>query len=66
MDVHKREIVGWTLRDRPTKDLVVDALLKGLRSRTSEAGLVFHSDRGAQYVSLGVRELFGAGMFVRA
>jgi putative transposase len=37
MDVHNREVVGWTLRDRPTKDLVVDALLKGLRRRTPEA-----------------------------
>jgi putative transposase len=57
LDVHNREIVGWTLRDRPTKDLVVDALLKGLRTRTPEAGLVFHSDRGAQYASLEVRTL---------
>ncbi len=57
MDVHNREIVGWTLRDRPTKELVVDALLKGLRGRTPEAGLVFHSDRGAQYASLEVRNL---------
>ena len=57
MDVHNREVVGWTLRDRPTKDLVVDALLKGLRTRTPEAGLIFHSDRGAQYASLEVREL---------
>jgi putative transposase len=57
MDVHNREIVGWTLRDRPTKDLVVDALLKGLRARTPEAGLIFHSDRGAQYASFEVRNL---------
>lgn len=57
MDVHNREIVGWTLRDRPTKDLVIDALLKGLRVRSPQAGLVFHSDRGAQYASLEVRNL---------
>ena len=57
MDVHNREVVGWTLRDRPTKDLVVDALLKGLRARTPEAGLIFHSDRGAQYASLEARDL---------
>ncbi len=57
MDVHNREIVGWTLRERPTKDLVVDALLKGLRARAPQAGLIFHSDRGAQYASLEVRNL---------
>ena len=55
MDVHNREIVGWTLRERPAKDLVVDALLKGLRTRRPGAGLIFHSDRGAQYASLEVR-----------
>jgi putative transposase len=57
MDVHNREVVGWTLRERPTKDLVVDALLKGLRTRRPEAGLIFHSDRGAQYASFEVRNL---------
>jgi transposase InsO family protein len=57
MDVHNREIVGWTLRERPTKDLVGDALLKGLRARRPAAGLVFHSDRGAQYASHEVRNL---------
>ena len=56
MDVHNREIVGWTLRERPTKDLVVDAHLKGIQSRRPEAGLIFHSDRGAQYASLAVRD----------
>lgn len=55
MDVHNREIVGWTLRERPTKGLVVDALLKGLQTRRPAAGLIFHSDRGAQYASLEVR-----------
>jgi putative transposase len=55
MDVHNREVVGWTLRERLAKDLVVDALLKGLRMRRPGAGLIFHSDRGAQYASLEVR-----------
>lgn len=57
MDVHNREIVGWRLRERPTKDLVVAALLKGLQTRRPEAGLIFHSDRGAQYASLAVRNV---------
>ncbi len=57
MDVHNREVVGWTLRERPTKDLVIDALLKGLRTRKPEAGLIFHSDRRTQYASFEMRNL---------
>ena len=52
MEVRNREVVGWTLRDRPTKDLVVDTLLKGFRTRMSEVGLIFHSDREAQAAEL--------------
>jgi len=57
MDVHNREIVGWALRDRLTKELVVESLQKGLRARTPQAGLIFHSDRGGQYASSEVRKL---------
>ena len=55
MDVHNREIVGWVLRDRLTKEIVVDALKNGLRKRAPQAGLIFHSDRGSQYASSEVR-----------
>lgn len=55
MDVHNREIVGWALRDRLSKELVVDSLQKGLRTRVPQAGLIFHSDRGGQYASSEVR-----------
>lgn len=55
MDVHNREIVGWALRERPTKDLIVDALLKGLQTRRPEAGLIFHWRRFTQKLRLGGR-----------
>lgn len=57
MDVHNREIIGWALRDRLTKESVIESLQKGLRSRTPQAGLIFHSDRGSQYASTDVRQL---------
>jgi transposase InsO family protein len=57
MDVHNREIVGWALRDRLAKELVVESLAKGLRARTPQAGLTFHSDRGGQYASSEVKRL---------
>lgn len=39
------------------KDLVIDAFLKGLRMRRPAPGLIVHSDRGAQYASLAVRNV---------
>jgi putative transposase len=57
MDVHNREIVGWALRDRLKKDVVIEALKNGLKKRVPQPGLIFHSDRGSQYASSEVREL---------
>jgi putative transposase len=60
MDVYNREIVGWTLYKRMTKELVVNALLKALEKRDPEPGLIFHSDRGSQYASHRVRRVLNA------
>ena len=60
MDVYTREIVGWTLYTRLTKELVAHALLKALEKRDPEPGLIFHSDRGSQYASHRVRSILNA------
>ena len=60
MDVYNREIVGWTLYKRMTKELVTNALLKALEKRDPEPGLIFHSDRGSQYASHRVRSILKA------
>lgn len=60
MDVFNREIVGWTLYRRMTKELVANALLKALEKRDPEPGLIFHSDRGSQYASHRVRRILRA------
>lgn len=60
MDVYNREIVGWTLYKRLTKELVANALLKALEKREPEPGLIFHSDRGSQYASHRVRRILNA------
>jgi transposase InsO family protein len=57
LDLFSRRIVGWSLREQITSELVVDALrmawfLRRPEGKTgSEAGLIFHSDRGSQYAS---------------
>ena len=60
MDVYNREIVGWTLYERLTKDLVANALMKALQKRNPQPGLIFHSDRGSQYASYRVRSILKA------
>lgn len=52
IDLFSRRVVGWSMAEHMRTDLVLDALRAALGSRMpSTAGLVFHSDRGAQYAS---------------
>jgi transposase InsO family protein len=51
IDLYSRKVVGWSLRERMTADLVCDALDAAVRARRPPPGLVFHSDRGSQYAS---------------
>ncbi len=57
LDLYSRKIVGWSLGARMTKQLVIDALNKGLRHERPSEGLIFHSDRGTQYASYDYQEL---------
>lgn len=51
IDLCTRMVVGWSLSDRMTADIVVSAL-ESAKSRGYVAGnAIFHGDRGAQYTS---------------
>ncbi len=52
IDVFARSIVGWRVSRSLHTDLVLDALEQALWSRTKTAGLIHHSDRGCQYLSI--------------
>ncbi len=52
VDVFSRRIVGWRASASMKSDLVLDALEQALYDRETDAGLVCHSDRGAQYLSI--------------
>ena len=56
IDLYSRKIVGWSLGKRLTADLVLSSLDKAVKLRNPEAGLIFHSDRGAQYAGDKFRE----------
>ncbi len=50
IDAFSRWVVGWSISDRITAEIVVDAL-EMARWRRPEPGTVVHADRGAQYTS---------------
>jgi transposase InsO family protein len=52
IDVFARRIVGWRVSRSLKTELVLDALEQALWSRTNIEGLVHHSDRGCQYLSI--------------
>jgi putative transposase len=54
IDAYARRIVGWRASRTAHADFVLDALEQALHDRkpASRGGLVHHSDRGAQYVSI--------------
>ncbi len=52
VDVFARRIVGWRVSRSLHTDLVLDALEQALWSRNGTEGLVHHSDRGSQYLSI--------------
>jgi transposase InsO family protein len=52
VDVFSRAIVGWRVSSSLRSDLALDALEQALHQRSPSEGLVHHSDRGAQYLSI--------------
>ena len=51
-DLHDQGLAGWSMGERQTTDLVVNALVMALARRAPGTDLVHHADRGAQYTSL--------------
>ena len=52
IDVFSRRIVGWRVSSNLRTDLALDALEQALHQRETADGLVHHSDRGGQYLSI--------------
>jgi transposase InsO family protein len=51
IDLFSRQVVGFSMSERMTRTLVIDALRMTWFRRRPAAGLIFHSDRGSQYAS---------------
>jgi putative transposase len=56
IDVYSRMVVGWQLSNSLRSDLAIDALEMAVWNRTRQGqvldGLVHHSDKGVQYLSI--------------
>ena len=52
INVFARRIVGWRVSRSMQTDLVLNALEQALHARQVGKGLIHHSDRGVQYLSI--------------
>jgi transposase InsO family protein len=64
LDLYSRAVVGWSMGERITRDLVIQALTLAIWRRRPEAGLVVHSDRGSQYASNDYQKLLESHGFL--
>jgi putative transposase len=56
LDLYSRRIVGWAMHPTIGRELVLEALNMAIAERRPAPGLVFHSDRGGEYLSADVQE----------
>ncbi len=51
IDLFSRMVVGYNISGKDSKQLVSSTLKKAIEFRNPKPGLIFHSDRGGQYIS---------------
>jgi transposase InsO family protein len=51
IDLWDRKVIGWSMGKELTAEYVCRALEMAVKNRPPREGLIFHSDRGAQYCS---------------
>lgn len=49
IDLYSRQIVGWSMSEKPNRYLVKDALRMAIDARNPKPGLIHHTDQGIQY-----------------
>lgn len=64
LDLYSRAVVGWSMSERITRDLVIQALTLAVGRRRPTAGLIVHSDRGSQYASNDYQQLLAQHGFL--
>lgn len=59
-DFYTKEVVGYAMSNRMTKELVIKAFRKALRYRKPEPDCIMHTDRGSQYCALEYQKMVKA------
>ena len=52
IDLYSRRVVGWSIQNRQTTDLVLQALLMAVWRRKPAGKVLLHSDQGSQFTSI--------------
>jgi putative transposase len=60
VDLYSRKVVGYATDSRPGQAVHLGALQMALQTRKPEAGLIHHTDRGAQYRSGAYRSVLAS------
>lgn len=67
IDLYSRTVIGWSMSNRMTADLVCDALKMALfRRGRAVKKVIVHSDRGSQYCSHDYRDLITKHQLVQS
>lgn len=56
MDVYSRRILGWSLCQNRTADDVLPLLKRVISRRRPDPGLIFHTDRGIEFMAYTIQE----------
>jgi len=56
MDVYSRRILGWSLCENRTAADVLPVLRRVIHKRRPDSGLIFHTDRGIEFMAYSIQE----------
>ena len=66
MDQYSRKVIGWALGREKTSVLTLRALNRAIRARRPDPGVIFHSDRGAEYAAFAYRDRLASAGFIQS
>lgn len=64
IDYYTRGVIGWSMSNRITKELVINAFLMALYRKKPPQNVIFHSDRGSQYASNEFKKILKYNHFI--